>query len=169
MGKPSWMSAGYWSRCVSYANKYNTWPELLAAIGWHETHWGRLGWGRKGFILGVGCYSRTRANYAFQGIEAQLTWAAKRLGQYLDRNVTRQGLRSFAREVWKPGNPTAWADSVWKIYLDLGGKAGSEKTAPFVGKTTLKISPGLELRSIITSTWRIVDYLRDYRFKHKAG
>ena len=33
------------SQVVQIAGEYNVEPELLLAIGWHETQWGRLGTG----------------------------------------------------------------------------------------------------------------------------
>jgi len=72
MAKPSWMSNNDWQKVCSYASKYGTIPELLAAIGWHETHWGQLGWGKQGFHLGVGAYSATKANYSYQGFRQSI-------------------------------------------------------------------------------------------------
>jgi len=163
MGKPSWMPTRDWNLCKVYARDYNTYPELLAAIGWHETHWGRLGWGRKGFYLGVGCYSRTRANYNFQGLAKQLYWAAPRLGKYLDKNVTLLGLKNFARNVWKPGNPDAWAISVWRIYKSLGGPVGSGKKKLLTRKGTINIFPEYEMKSISTSLTKINDVLKSIK------
>jgi hypothetical protein len=155
------MSNSDWAKCVYYANKYGTYPELLAAIGWHETHWGRLGWGRYGFYLGVGCYSETEANWYFAGLDRQLDWAAKRLGKYLGRNVTLAALTGFAREVWRPGNPDAWARSVYKIYLQLGGAPGKEGENPFLGRIAdSNISSELELKAITRTFQEMADMLK---------
>jgi len=161
MAKPTWMSNSDWAKCVYYANKYGTYPELLAAIGWHETHWGRLGWGRKGFHLGVGAYSETKANYAFQGLDNQLNWAAKQLGRYLDKNVTLAALTNFAREIWRPGNPDAWALSVYRIYVNLGGMVGKEGENPFLGRIAdSNISSELELKAITRTFQEMTDVLK---------
>lgn len=133
MPKPKWMNAADWRKCEEYAQKYGTVPELLAAIGWHETHWGRLGWGKKGFHLGVGCYSETNVNYAFQGLDKQLDWAARRLGAFLGKKVNLYSLTNFAKKVWVPGDPYAWAESVYKIYKDLGGEVDEGGGIPFLG------------------------------------
>jgi hypothetical protein len=124
--KPKWMPDKDWCCCICYADRYGTDPYLLAAIGWHETHWGTLGWGRKGFHLGVGCYSETKANPLFQGLHRQLEWAAQQLGKFMGRNITQEKIYEFAKKVWRPGNPLTWATSVWRIYQDL---KGGEKSA----------------------------------------
>lgn len=167
MSKPSWMTQRDWKKVVYYANKYGTIPELLAAIGWHETHWGRLGWGRRGFHLGVGCYSEKEANWYFQGLDRQLNWAAKRLGQYLGKNVTLPALIGFAREVWRPGNPDAWARSVYTIYKQIGGVVGKEGDNPFLGRVTdSNISSHLELTAIATTFQAMTNFLKKWVATH---
>lgn len=167
MAKPSWMSLGDWNKCLYYANKYNTSPELLAAIGWHETHWGRLGWGTKGFHLGVGAYSATIGNYAFQGLDKQLNWAARQLGKYMGRNVTLPALIGFARQVWRPGNPDAWAKDVYNIYIELGGTVGKEGDNPFLGKIVdSNISSELELKAIQTAFQDMSSFLKQWVLTH---
>ena len=163
MPRPSWMPVSDWQKVVDYANRYGTVPELLAAIGWHETHWGRLGWGRYGFHLGVGCYSEREANYRFQGLDNQLRWAARQLGRHIGRNVTLPGLISFARNVWRPGNPEAWARSVYRIYRELGGPVGGGAASYAVsGGTDIDISVERELRSIEASVNNIRSILRSW-------
>ncbi len=167
MAKPRWMSRSDWNKVVYYANKYGTIPELLAAIGWHETHWGRLGWGRYGFYLGVGCYSETKANWYFASLDRQLNWAAKRLGQYLGKNVTLAALTGFAREIWRPGNPDAWARSVYRIYRELGGVPGKEGENPFLGRIVdSNISSHLELAGITTAFNSMADFIRKWVATH---
>jgi len=167
MGKPAWMSFGDWWKVLYYAKKYKCPAELLAAIGWHETHWGRLGWGRKGFHLGVGCYTETQANYNFQGLDKQLNWAARQLGRFLDNNVTYPALVAFARDIWRPGDPYAWAKSVWQIYLSLGGKPGKEDETPFLGgRADVNISSELELLAIKTAFEDMTSYLKHWLATH---
>ncbi len=128
-------------RCM--AMKVN--PKLIAAIGWHETHWGRLGMGRHGYFFGVSCWTRTQAQYnsdkakgtidpdtysktagghlycllPYKGIEAQLKWALDKLAGFIPFNPDYADVLRVAKEVWKPGNPEAWAQSVYSIYQDL--------------------------------------------------
>jgi hypothetical protein len=111
--------------------------------------------------LGVGAYSETRANYAFQGLDNQLNWAAKQLGRYLGKNVTLAALTNFAREIWRPGNPDAWALSVYRIYVSLGGKVGKEGDNPFLGRIAdSNISSELELKAIARTFQEMSDVLK---------
>ena len=161
MSQPSWMSNTDWATVNYYADNNGIYSELLAAIGWHETHWGRLGWGRSGFHLGVGCYSDANGNYVYQGLENQLAWAAPRLGQYLGLHVTKNNLYNFAREIWRPGNPMAWAAGVYEIYTDLRGTTTSDSGGSVDGRTAdLNISVENEVHSIGLSVSKINDDLR---------
>ena len=81
MKKPSFISKDQWGLVESMCSKYGVDPYLIAAIGWHETHWGQLGWGKEGYYLGVGCYSETKANPAFKGLDKQLGWAVPRIAE----------------------------------------------------------------------------------------
>jgi len=163
MSKPSWMNKSDWDKVNWYAYKYHTSPEVLAAIGWHETHWGKLGWGKQGYYLGVGCYSEKEANPYYKGLDRQLDWAARQLGSYLGQNITLSGLKSFARNVWKPGNPDAWAESVYHIYLEIGGKTVSEDKLPNLGTVTdCNISSELELKIITRVFEEMSDMLRNW-------
>jgi len=168
MAKPTWLPSSDWQKVISYANTYGTLPELLAAIGWHETHWGRLGWGRKGFHLGVGCYSRFRANYNFQGLDAQLKWAARKAGQYLGKYITRERLINFARDVWKPGDPYAWGKSVYSIFIQIGGEAVQQTPGlPSQNISDLNISVEKELSSIERSIGNIRDIFKTWTAKNQ--
>ena len=163
MSQPSWMSNADWSKVRYYAGNNGIYPELLAAIGWHETQWGRLGWGRSGFHLGVGCYSDANGNYAYQGLEKQLAWAAPRLGRYLGTNVTKTNLYNFAREVWRPGNPVAWEASVYEIYTDLRTPTTSDGQKSADGRAAdLNISVEHEVNNISLSVSKINDVLRNF-------
>jgi len=156
MGKPVWISLADWQKVNNYAVKYGTIPELLAAIGWHETHWGKLGWGRQGFYLGVGAYSETKANYAYQGLDNQLNWAARKAGQYLGSQITEQRLINFANDVWKPGNRIAWGKSVFSIYKSLGGSETiPSPDIPEAYDSDTQISVEKELNSIEKSVGSI--------------
>jgi len=56
MAKPKFMSDADWELVKSICLDYGVSPYLIAAIGWHETHWGRLGAGKIGWILGYGYF-----------------------------------------------------------------------------------------------------------------
>lgn len=124
MGRPAWIPPDQWALLVQYADQYNTYPEVFAAIGWWETHWGQLGAGRQGYILGVGVPNSSTELPQYQGLEAQLAWTAPRAGRVLDRNVTYAGFLTYARTVQKPSNPVTWAQGVWAIYQQIGGPVG---------------------------------------------
>ena len=94
-------------------------PYLIFAIGWHETQWGTKGWGRYGYILGVGCYNEKKVDEHFKGLVAQVTWAVHNISDFIGFRVTQKGLENFARHVWKPGNPSLWAADVWRCYAEL--------------------------------------------------
>lgn len=128
-------------------------PKLIAAIGWHETHWGRLGMGRYGYHLGVSCWTRTRAQYeldkkgglideetrsgytyglkVFKGLEKQVKWAVDAMQGKVSKEPSYEEILNFAKRVWKPGDPEAWAKSVYSIYksleVDYGGVNGDKE------------------------------------------
>jgi len=113
------MSLDEWRVVCGVAARYRVDAVLLAAIGWHETHWGRLGAGRRGWYLGYGYYPRSRVMYKYQGLIPQLRGASGMLKRGMKWPVTYEHLLEFARKYWRPGNPDAWAESVWKIYQEL--------------------------------------------------
>ncbi|GAI12177.1 unnamed protein product, partial [marine sediment metagenome] len=58
-----------------YCTIYNFTPYLIAAIGWHETHWRRLGAGVRGWILGYGYFPGSTVKEKYRGLENQLKGA----------------------------------------------------------------------------------------------
>lgn len=168
MGKPAWMTTADWNKCIYYANKYGTVPELLAAIGWHETHWGRLGAGKRGYHLGVSVYPPHYGLPQFKGLDKQLDWAAKKLGSYLDKNVNLTTVTNFAVNVWRPGNPWSWAKSVFSIYQSIGGPAKAPVTSTPSSKTTdAQISSEKEIQAITNifteAKNKLIDYLKQIK------
>lgn len=139
MGRPSWVPASQWATLVSYADRYDSYPEVYAAIGWHETHWGQLGAGRQGYILGVGVPNSSTELTQFAGLTAQLNWTAPRVQTVIDRQATYAAFLTYASTVQKPGaGYVAWAKSVWLIYQQIGGPTVAPRT---VTKTTPKTPP----------------------------
>ena len=122
MKRPSFIPQKDWDIVETYCSKYGVDPYLVAAIGWHETHWGKLGWGKKGYYLGVGCYSKTNANPAFQGLTKQLEWAVPHIADFMAGKLNLPLLILFAKQVWRPGNPEGWANSVFQIWKALREK-----------------------------------------------
>lgn len=120
-------------------------PKLIAAIGWHETHWGRLGMGKYGYYLGISCWTRTQSQYnsdkgkglidsetyrrtedghlycllPYKGLAPQVNWAISRFKGVVPFEPGYPDVLNIARNIWKPGNPEAWAKSVWQIYSNL--------------------------------------------------
>lgn len=97
-------------------------PFLIFAIGVHETGWGTMGWGKIGYVLGVGCYDEMHSDESLKGFDNQIGWAVKALSEFMGFEMTFQGLFNFAKYVWKPGNPLAWAKGVFSHYIDLVSK-----------------------------------------------
>ncbi len=107
------------------AQIYNVPADLLAAIGWHETQWGRLGAGRQGWFLGYGYYPGSTVAEQYRGLLPQLQGAASQIANFFrGRELTYENWLAFARQSWRPGNPDSWAKSTWTIYQQLQGKQG---------------------------------------------
>lgn len=112
---------GDWQVALQVAGGNVEKAKMLLAIGWHETHFGRLGWGRSGYHLGVGAYSATNANPAYQGLEKQFAWTAPRLPDAF----TLDTMQKYGLEKQKPTNAdgtntgAAWGKSVFSIYQGI--------------------------------------------------
>jgi len=139
------MSQQEWAWIVKKCQPANVNPKLIAAIGWHETHWGRLGMGKYGFHMGVSCWVRndTQFNYdknrgdvdfityskvenghlycnlSFKGYQKQVSWAINKFKDVVPYAIGYPHVLFIAENIWKPGNPKAWANSVWWIYSEL--------------------------------------------------
>ena len=122
MKRPSFIPVDQWKLVESLCSKYGVDPYLIAAIGWHETHWGTLGWGREGYYLGVGAYSKTNANPVYKGLSNQLGWAIPHIADFMAGKLNLPLLILFAQKVWRPGAPEAWANSVFQIWKTLREK-----------------------------------------------
>lgn len=116
------MTGEQWAACVKAADGSLDKAKVFAAIGWHETHFGRTpGYGQEGYILGVGAYGGGQEE--FRGLEAQLEWTARRLSTHMTYSL--DDLQWYGREIQKPteanGENTgnAWGRSVYSIYRDL--------------------------------------------------
>ncbi|MBC7343853.1 MAG: hypothetical protein H5U03_00170 [Clostridia bacterium] len=108
-----------WVIVRNIAGEYAQDPKLVVAIGWHETHWGRLGAGREGWILGYGYFPGSKVKEKYRGLENQLRGACWQMQRDLKKPLTYANLLDFAVNSWRPGNPQAWAQSVWSIYQSL--------------------------------------------------
>lgn len=120
--RPRFISGEEWELVTDYALRFDIDPYLIAAIGWHETHWGKLGAGREGYLLGVGVLDPKTKLKRFQGLENQLRWSASKISKYPLNPANYSHLLNFAMTVWRPGDPVSWAKSVYNIYLSLKRK-----------------------------------------------
>lgn len=117
--RPTFITVADWNTVLTHAVIDGTNPYLIAAIGWHETHWGQLGAGKSGYTLGVGVYSDTNVNHIFAGLAKQLDWATPRMGKAFGLHPTQDDIEAFGRQIWRPGDPAAWSTSVWTCYLQF--------------------------------------------------
>ncbi len=116
------MTAEQWAQCLTAAAGNTEKAKVFAAIGWHETHFGRTpGYGQEGYVLGVGAYGGGQKQY--RGLEAQLEWTAERLGSQSAYSLA--DLQWYGRNVQRPTQPDgtntgdAWGSSVYSIYKSL--------------------------------------------------
>lgn len=86
VGTPGGISKTDWTLVQTYGKLYGVDPLLLVAIGFQETHWGTLGAGRQGLILGVGAFD-SGTSYKWKGLNAQLSQGAKILAQHGVHNI----------------------------------------------------------------------------------
>jgi len=129
-----WIPVEDWDTVTSLCAYYDINPYIIAAIGWHETQWGRLGAGRSGFHLGVGVPNDNTMYPQFQGVYNQVNWAAKKIKAELYSPVSWETLWDFSDRIWRPGNPKAWAIGVAAVYrglmLEYSPTVGTPPTSP---------------------------------------
>lgn len=144
MAQPSWIPSDQWAFLVDQAAQYHTYPEVFAAIGWWETHWGAVGAGRQGYILGVGVPSAGPEQSAYQGLAAQIAWTAPRAGRVIDQHANYASFLAYARTIQRPTDPVAWAQGVWAVYQQIGGPtSGASPTQPAAPATSGTGVPGV--------------------------
>ena len=119
MSKPNFISGSEWQLVNSICNSNSQEPYLIAAIGWHETHWGLLGAGKLGFILGFGYYPGSTLLDKYRGLENQLKGADSMIRSNLNFPVTQNTLDDFAVNHWKSSAPLSWSKSVFSIFVNI--------------------------------------------------
>ncbi len=119
MIKPDFIPTADWNLILRHANSFLNEPYLIAGIGWHETHWGRLGAGKIGFILGYGYWPGSTVKEKYKGLTKQLKGANKMLVDHYSRPITLDHTTDFAVNHWKSSAPRSWAKSVYSIYSNL--------------------------------------------------
>lgn len=161
MFKPDFVLQEEWEYLMRSCIGNGVNPYIVIAIGLHETGWGELGWGKLGYILGVGCFSETKSDPAFQGYDAQITWATNALGKFLDLQPTEEELAEFAGKIWKPGAPEAWAKSVYALFQKMQKQNGVDlqgiKQVPEYAREALDF---LFTRNILNTPFGTPDFYR---------
>ena len=119
MAKPDFIPEADWALVLKYANNFENEPYLIAGIGWHETHWGRLGAGKIGWILGYGYWPGSTVKDKYRGLTNQLKGANSMIVDHLNLPITLNNVTDFAVNHWKSSAPGAWASSVFSIYSNI--------------------------------------------------
>jgi len=139
------MSINDWYTVLSLCQQADVNPLLIAAIGWHETNWGRLGMGKYGYHLGVSCWDRRDYQYEkdkergvidpetyhivkglhrycninYKGVRNQVKWAVETINKTMRFHFGYPDLENLNKK-WIPEDKEfKWAQSVWKIYNRL--------------------------------------------------
>lgn len=117
--KPNYISDTDWQLVNSICNSNPQEPYLIAAIGWHETHWGTIGAGVGGWHLGYGYYGNPIVAAKYKGLEKQLKGAHSMILAHFKFPVTLESTTEFAVNHWKSSVPTAWAKSVYAKFISI--------------------------------------------------
>lgn len=115
------------SQLYSISSRYNVDPKLILSIGWLETHWGRLGDGRKGMYTGYQSFD-SGSNYGASGFVTQVTGTAKKMAAWgmTPGNVSLSRLQQGQAGRLPTGiyaTSKTWAGSIWQIYRELEAPA----------------------------------------------
>ena len=119
MAKPDFIPQADWDLTLSICKTYNIDPYLIAAIGWHETHWGKLGAGRTGWILGYGYFPGSKVKEKYRGLRMQVTGALAQYAAYMQSPITLATITYLAVYHWRSGAPRSWAKSVFSIWHSI--------------------------------------------------
>lgn len=126
--KPDFIPLADWSFVLSICGWNPELPYLIGAIGWHETHWGRLGAGKIGWILGYGYWPGSTVKDKYKGLENQLKGANGMIKSHFQFPVTLNSVTDFAVNHWKSSAPRSWASSVFSIFLSIKGGTEPQPT-----------------------------------------
>jgi len=119
MAKPDFIPEADWTAVTAICSRFKVDPYFIAAIGWHETHWGKLGAGKIGWILGYGYWPGSTVKDKYKGLYKQVEGACKKIVRDMKLPITLANVINFAVTSWKSSAPTAWARSVFNIYSSL--------------------------------------------------
>lgn len=136
--QPTYINDTDWSLVKSIGVAHAEEPYLLAAIGWHETHWGTIGAGPGGWYLGYGYYGDPVVAAKYKGLINQLNGAHGMIKTNFKFPVTLASMTDFAVNHWKSSVPPAWAASVYKIFTNIVVAAPpAVNPSPYNGETWL--------------------------------
>ena len=119
MSKPNFITEADWANVKVICEHWKVDPYLIAAIGWHETNWGREGAGKIGWILGYGYFSGSTVKEKYKGLYKQVDGALAQYHTWMQSPLTLASITNLAVEHWRSGAPEAWARSVYSIYVSL--------------------------------------------------
>ncbi|MCK9328165.1 MAG: hypothetical protein M0P69_21895 [Bacteroidales bacterium] len=133
------------------AKQYNVDPNLILAIGWQETNWGRTGDGKKGMYTGYGSYD-SGSDYTLAGFKSQVEGTAKKMAAWgmSPGNVSLERLQTGNSGDLPTGiyaTDGNWPNAVWNIYNSLKG------TSPSITATSSKL-PGDTISAWEPTTWQ---------------
>ncbi|MBA7591663.1 hypothetical protein ES708_33823 [subsurface metagenome] len=119
MSKPNFIPQTDWSAVKTICARWKVDPYFIAAIGWHETHWGKLGAGPIGWVLGYGYFPGSTVKDKYKGLYKQIEGACKQIARDMQLPITLVNVTNFAVESWKSGAPRSWAKSIYSIWSNL--------------------------------------------------
>lgn len=119
MSKPNFIPEDDWQATVAICSRWKVDPYFIAAIGWHETHWGKLGAGVNGWILGYGYFPGSTVKEKYRGLYKQVEGACQQISRDMKLPITLANVINFAVTSWRSGAPTAWARSIYSIWSSL--------------------------------------------------
>lgn len=117
--KPGYITEKDWELINQICNFDIQEPCLVASIGWHETHFGQIGAGTTGYILGFGFYPGSPLLDKVKGLANQLKYAHEFIVASFKFPVTLESTTEFAVNHWKSSVPTAWAKDVYNIFVSI--------------------------------------------------
>ena len=119
MSKPDFIPEADWQATVAICSRWKVDPYFIAAIGWHETHWGKLGAGVNGWILGYGYFPGSTVKEKYRGLYKQVEGACQQISRDMKLPITLVNVINFAVTSWKSGAPRSWAASIFSIWSNL--------------------------------------------------
>lgn len=139
MARPDFIPVADWSAVKVICARWKVDPYFIAAIGWHETHWGRLGAGKIGWILGYGYFPGSTVKEKYKGLFNQVEGACKQIVRDMKLPITLTNVINFAIESWRSGAPRSWAQSVYSIWSNLAKDISPQPTDTEIQDLTKRV------------------------------